>query len=51
MTDWYDESRPALTRRRFLNALGGTTAATLLGGSPRARAAGEVVHPEPTADA
>lgn len=47
--DWYDESRPALTRRRFLNALGGTAAATMLGGAPRLRAA-DVRHPEATAD-
>lgn len=50
MTDWYDESRPALTRRRFLNALAGTSAATLLGGAPRLRAADAPRHPEATAD-
>jgi hypothetical protein len=50
MTDWYDESRPALTRRRFLNALGGTAAATMLGGAPRLRASDGPKHPEATAD-
>ncbi len=49
-TPWFDESRPELTRRRFLSALGATTAATFLGGAPRAMASG-VKHPEATADA
>ena len=50
MNDWYDESRPSLTRRRFLNALSGTAAATLLGGAPRLRAEDAPDHPEATAD-
>jgi hypothetical protein len=50
MSDWYDESQPALTRRRFLNSLGGAAAATLLGGAPRAHATTGVKHPEATAD-
>ena len=46
---WYDENRPDLTRRRFLQALGATSAATLMGSAPLR---GEKVEqPKATADA
>lgn len=47
--NWYDESQPELTRRRFLGALGATTAATFLGGAPRGFAS-SLKQPEATAD-
>lgn len=47
--NWYDESQPELTRRRFLGALGATTAATFLGGAPRSFAS-SLKQPEATAD-
>ncbi len=47
--NWYDESHPELTRRRFLGALGATTAATFLGGAPRGFAS-SIKQPEATAD-
>ncbi|NNC88645.1 MAG: DUF1501 domain-containing protein [Akkermansiaceae bacterium] len=49
--DWFDQSRPVETRRRFLQALSAAGAATMLGGAPRLRASDEVEHPEATADA
>ncbi len=48
--DWYDESRPGVTRRRFLEKLSAAGAATLLGGAPRLVASDELEHPEATAD-
>lgn len=47
--NWYDESQPELTRRRFLGALGATTAATFLSGAPRGFAS-SLKQPEATAD-
>ncbi len=47
--NWYDESHPELTRRRFIGALGATAAATFLGGAPRASAS-SLKHPTATAD-
>lgn len=47
--NWYDESHPELTRRRFLGALGASAAATFLGGAPRVNAAG-LKQPAATAD-
>ncbi len=51
MQDWYDATNPALTRRRFLQALGASSAAALMTGAPRLALAEEVVQPKPTADA
>ena len=49
--NWYDEAHPELTRRRFLSALGATTAATFLGGAPRALADEKrIKQPTATAD-
>jgi hypothetical protein len=48
---WYDEALPQQTRRNFLRALGATTAATFLGGAPRAMGAEKgMKHPAATAD-
>jgi len=52
--DWYDEKCMALTRRRFLQALGATSATAMMAGAPRLAMAdpnAEIVHPKPTADA
>lgn len=35
MNDWYDESNPSLTRRRFLQALGASSAAAMMTGAPQ----------------
>ena len=54
MNNWYDTTNPALTRRRFLQALGASSAAALMTGAPRLLSAEEghaVDHPAPTADA
>jgi hypothetical protein len=46
---WYDEKQPEVTRRRFLKALGATSAATMMGNAP---VRGEdVEQPEARADA
>lgn len=47
--NWYDPTRPDLSRRRFLSALGATTAATFLGGAPRSLAS-SIKQPSATAD-
>jgi len=48
---WYDEALPNQTRRRFLRALSGSAAATMLGGAPRAMSADKgLKQPEATAD-
>ncbi|MBX2851897.1 MAG: DUF1501 domain-containing protein [Phycisphaeraceae bacterium] len=35
MNNWYDESNPALTRRRFIQALGASSAAAMMTGVPQ----------------
>jgi len=53
MNNWYDESNPSLTRRRFLQSLSAASAAALMTGAPQLVSAdrGEgLVQPEPTAD-
>lgn len=49
--NWYDESRPGVTRRRFLEKLTAAGAATMLGGAPRVVASENMGHPEAKADA
>ncbi|MEM9019897.1 MAG: DUF1501 domain-containing protein [Planctomycetota bacterium] len=54
MQDWYDPTQPDLTRRRFLQALGASSAAALMTGAPRLVQADRgdgLVQPEPKADA
>ena len=54
MQDCYDESNPSLTRRRFLQALGASSAAALMTGEPQMVMAdrGEgITQPEAKADA
>ena len=46
---WYDEKRPELTRRRFLQALGASSAATLMSGE--ALRGEQVAQPKAKADA
>jgi len=54
MHDWYNNLGPELNRRRFIQALGASTAAAMVAGTPRmllANDAQDVVQPEATADA
>jgi hypothetical protein len=48
---WYNDSLPEQTRRNFLRMVGASTAATFLGGAPRAMAADKIKHPAAKADA
>ncbi|MFN5869931.1 MAG: DUF1501 domain-containing protein [Akkermansiaceae bacterium] len=48
---WYNDSLPEQTRRNFLRMIGASTAATFLGGAPRAMAADKIKHPAAKADA
>ena len=48
---WYDETLPEQSRRNFLRMVGASTAATFLGGAPRAMAADKMKHPVAKADA
>ncbi len=50
-SDWYDESRPGMTRRKFMEKLSAAGAATFLGGAPQLIASDKLDHPEATADA
>ena len=49
--EWLDESRPGLSRRRFLEKLSAAGAATMLGGAPQVVRGEKIDHPEATADA
>jgi len=49
--NWYNESFPEQSRRNFLRMIGASTAATFLGGAPRAMGADKIRHPEAKADA
>ena len=48
---WYDETLPDQSRRNFLRMVSASTAATFLGGAPRAMAADKIKHPAAKADA
>lgn len=48
---WYDETLPDSSRRNFLRMVSASTAATFLGGAPRAMAADKIKHPAAKADA
>ena len=54
MQDWYDESNPSLTRRRFMQSLSAASAAALMTGAPqmvRADRGNGLVQPKAKADA
>jgi hypothetical protein len=48
---WYDETLPEQSRRNFLRLMGGSAAATFLGGAPLAMASDKLKRPAAKADA
>lgn len=51
MNNWYDESNPSLTRRRFMQALSASSAAALMTGAPQLVMGEALKQPKAKADA